>query len=52
MGGGTGQGVCNAVVDTGGGVVLYGITAALGSAVDACGEVEAIAERTASRLPE
>ncbi|GAA4875321.1 DUF3558 family protein [Saccharopolyspora cebuensis] len=50
--GGTDQGVCEAVVDTGGGVVLYGITAAFGSSVDACGEVEAIAERTASRLPE
>lgn len=48
----TGQGACNTVVSTGGGVVIYQLTAAMRDSVaDPCGEIEKIANQTASRLP-
>ncbi|MCA1185524.1 MULTISPECIES: DUF3558 family protein [unclassified Saccharopolyspora] len=51
--GAKGQGFCNTVVNAGGGVVLYQFTAAMRDTVaDPCGEIEKIAEQTASRLPE
>lgn len=50
--GAAGQGVCNAVVSTGGGVALYQLTAYMRDSVaDPCGEIEKIADQTASRLP-
>ncbi|MCA1225136.1 DUF3558 domain-containing protein [Saccharopolyspora sp. 6M] len=49
----TGQGACITVVPAGGGVVLYQLTAYMRDSVaDPCGEIEKIAEQTASRLPE
>ncbi|GAA4612947.1 DUF3558 family protein [Saccharopolyspora hordei] len=50
--GGTGMGGCNALVDAGGGVVIYGVDGYKRDSVDACAEVEKIASQTASRLPE
>ena len=51
--GAIGQGVCNVVVSSGGGVVIYQLTAAMRDTLaDPCGEIEKIAEQTASRLPE
>ncbi len=51
--GGGGQGVCTTVVSAGGGVALYQLTAYMRDSVaDPCGEIEKIAEQTASRLPE
>ncbi|GAB2660897.1 hypothetical protein GCM10027271_19560 [Saccharopolyspora gloriosae] len=50
--GATGQGICNTVVSTGGGVALYQLTAAMRDTLaDPCGEIEKIANQTASRLP-
>ncbi|MEU6132399.1 DUF3558 family protein [Saccharopolyspora sp. NPDC047091] len=49
----TGQGACITVVPAGGGVALYQLTAYMRDSVaDPCGEIEKIAEQTASRLPE
>ena len=51
--GAAGQGVCNVVVPAGEGVVLYQLTAYMRDSVaDPCGEIEKIANQTASRLPE
>ncbi|WP_258342892.1 DUF3558 domain-containing protein [Saccharopolyspora gregorii] len=48
----TDQGGCVTVVPTGGGIVLYQLTAMMRDSVaDPCGEIEKIAEQTASRLP-
>lgn len=49
--GAKGQGVCNAVVSAGGGIVLYQVTGNYPE-FDACGEVEKIADQTAARLPQ
>ncbi|MCA1192254.1 DUF3558 domain-containing protein [Saccharopolyspora sp. 6V] len=49
----TDQGGCVTVVSAGDGIVLYQLTAAMRDSVaDPCGEMEKIANQTASRLPE
>lgn len=51
--GAAGQGSCITVVSAGGGVVLYQLVGYMRDSVaDPCGEVEKIANQTASRLPE
>ncbi|CAM00418.1 DUF3558 domain-containing protein [Saccharopolyspora erythraea] len=51
--GGEGTGGCNVFVDSGGGMVIYGLSGRMRDSVaDPCAEVEKVAGRTASRLPE
>jgi uncharacterized protein DUF3558 len=51
--GATGQGGCITVVSAGGGIVLYQIAGEMrDSLADPCADLEKIADRTASRLPE
>ncbi|MCA1192253.1 DUF3558 family protein [Saccharopolyspora sp. 6V] len=51
--GGEGTGGCITVVPAGGGIVLYQLSGYMRDSVaDPCGEIEKIAEQTASRLPE
>lgn len=50
--GGEGTGGCNVFVDAGGGMVIYGIAGKMRDSIpDPCGELEKIANQTASRLP-
>ncbi|SDW65892.1 Protein of unknown function [Saccharopolyspora shandongensis] len=50
--GATGQGLCNYVVSTGGGIAIYQLTGAMRDSVaDPCGDLKKIVDQTASRLP-
>ncbi len=45
-------GGCSVLVDSGGGVVIYGASGMRSDSVDACAQAEKLAEETAPRLPE
>lgn len=50
--GATGQGSCTVLVDAGGGVAIYGLDGLMRDSIpDPCGDLQKIANQTASRLP-